>query len=719
MLFYKMKQLKYILFIFIVLSLPSCGPTDTIDISRNWKYQILEVDDEKIKSTEFKSIEYDDATWETQKILPGVIDKKRIKRVIWLRKWVTIPKAYENQDLGIYLGKVWDQEATYLNGVKIGSTGREYPEFHSTWNTSSSHFLPYELIKHGEKNLIAIRQFTNQQANFNGAPFIGNAFDVEVHNFWQRFLAEYLPMGFSIITLIIGIGGFITFLASSNRNKLQFIFGMMSLLWFILSLHFWLPSFGVLSWNLQDQLFYILTALMVFFIYIYLEGVFKFKIKWAKIVLLIALFGMCLLSITATENDPITGWRFNIIGPIGVIGQLLWGVVIIKAIMKRDRNARYFLFGYAVFLGTLIHDALMMNRIIMSSAFFITFGYPAMLISFSIVQIRSTFRIAQELKNSTATIEKKNKNLKQILDSVVESTDDLIKISLSVKDTTELLGSEMQNQAVSLEETSAIVTEISDSIEAVAENTAAQDEEVQKSDTLLLDYANALEKITGASKSAVQVGKQSSDDAEIITVSLNKVKDGMIALKDSSGAIEAIASIINDIAEQTNLLSLNASIEAARAGEHGKGFAVVAEEIGKLADNSVQQAKSIQNIVKDIVKNIDSETGLIIDSASYVSKINDSVGNVNRASEEILDLCFEQEKMTQTISDHMATISQGSGEIKVATGEQRNGIGEVVLTVNKLNDITTKVNNSSDKMIGISEILGHRIALLNKIIIDE
>ena len=78
--------------------------------------------------------------------------------------------------------------------------------------------------------------------------------------------------------------------------------------------------------------------------------------------------------------------------------------------------------------------------------------------------------------------------------------------------------------------------------------------------------------------------------------------------------IEKAASLIREINEKSfqldkieskqNILSLNASIEAARAGEFGRGFAVVAAEVGKLAVNSGEINKSINQSLKELTETI-------------------------------------------------------------------------------------------------------------------
>lgn len=172
----------------------------------------------------------------------------------------------------------------------------------------------------------------------------------------------------------------------------------------------------------------------------------------------------------------------------------------------------------------------------------------------------------------------------------------------------------------------------------------------------------------------------------------------METIKESSRSIVEITTMMNDIAEQTNLLSLNASIEAARAGESGRGFAVVAEEIGKLADRSIQQSKSIQSIISETVREIEEEVRIVQESAGEIASVGEAVQNAGNAVEKILKLCMNLEFITGTINKNFEEISKDSTEIASAIAAQNDSVMEVVGADEKLNAIMRDVFEANAEM---------------------
>ncbi len=723
-----MRRVLPLLFLVIGFFMAGCARPSDIDFSRDWKFHLSDISsvDFSVSGVAthpddalFLDPEYDASGWETLPSLPATISPVHRKALCWVRKDVVIPSSMKGRNLALYLGKIWDVEDTFLNGVRIGGTGLHYPDLNSEWNTTVYHELPGGLIRYDQPNVIVVRQFSDQRLIFNGMPFIGKEFKVRAYVFWIRFISEYIVMALGIMTLIVGMGMLIAYFFSRGKMAIMLHFGGISLLWFILTMHFWWPDFSFMTWHLQDNLFYVLISVLIVWIYFGLENMLEICIRWARIVMVTVGIFTAGLAASATIKDPMTGWRFDLIGPIGVLGQILWGFVIFRGILRRNKDAAVMLFGYILFLLSLVHDTLMMNGIIMSYAFLSNIAYPGFILSFAIIVFMRIQKLYDDLRVNSAEIEEKNARLKSVFMSVIESTDELIGISVAAKDNAENLSGQMQTQAAYLEETGSVVEEVSSSIQLIAENASGQDAVVRTSRNIILEYANALQTITESAQYAESLGSRSTEESSSVTGVLDSIREGMIKIKESSASIKDIANIINDIAERTNLLSLNAAIEAARAGEYGRGFAVVADEIGKLADSSVSQARSIQSIVDGVVRDIDIETDLIIRSSGSVSRVKDSADNVNDAVRVILSLCRSQVGLTESIEEQMEAMSRGSSETSIATNEQKLAMEEVMKAVSLLGEVAEKVNLSALELVNISERLSHRIALLNKIVIES
>jgi methyl-accepting chemotaxis protein len=319
---------------------------------------------------------------------------------------------------------------------------------------------------------------------------------------------------------------------------------------------------------------------------------------------------------------------------------------------------------------------------------------------------------SKDLVKSTTMIEEKNARLEHLVMNIAESVNELKILGDTAIKTTTILGDEMRTQSSSIEQTSAVIEEVSASIESIAKSAESQDLIIKQSRTVVDNYIESLNKLFTAAGSAESLSKKSNEQTDLITAKLDNIREGMLLLKNSSDSISEMADMINNIAEKTNLLSLNAAIEAARAGEHGRGFAVVADEIGKLADSSLIQSKTIQKVIVDIVKNIDLETSLVIESASSVSDVKNAVNNVGNAVEIILSLCRDQQKFTLQIKEYMEFITRGSSDISTATKEQDTAMNEVMLTVDSLSTVVSRINSSTQRIVEMSDILSKRIELL-------
>jgi uncharacterized protein YoxC len=244
-------------------------------------------------------------------------------------------------------------------------------------------------------------------------------------------------------------------------------------------------------------------------------------------------------------------------------------------------------------------------------------------------------------------------------DETGRGTDALTTACAQILEASQSLSQSAAEQARSLEDTTAALSEITGSISSNAEGCRVSE----------------------------QMAKKSSQDA---AESGAAVAEMVEAMRRITGKV----SILEEIAQQTTLLALNASIESARAGAQGKGFVVVAEEVQRLAERSRAAAREIAGLsgeslgvtertgrliatlvpaIRGTCERIQEVTAGSTEQAASVAELEAAVGQMNHVTRDNAALA---ERLGAAISDlgREAATLQGLAAASGAPGTGSAGL---------------------------------------------
>lgn len=292
--------------------------------------------------------------------------------------------------------------------------------------------------------------------------------------------------------------------------------------------------------------------------------------------------------------------------------------------------------------------------------------------------------------------------------------DDIGKLFKGFNSTVKNIRNLVSNLSDAIITTAKTSNEISTNAEELA--TSTQEQSSQTADVaaaieeMAVTVVETTKNVTIAADSAKEAGTTALEGGKVINNTILGIESISNVVTEAASAVEllgassekigAIVEVIDDIAEQTNLLALNAAIEAARAGEHGRGFAVVADEVGKLAERTINATKEISGMIADI----QSETGKAVNSIrkgkDEANKGKSFASEASASLEMILsktDMVIEQISQVATASEEQSStaeqISKNIEVINSVTQEAANGVQQIANSTENLNQLTEQLRD--------------------------
>lgn len=220
-----------------------------------------------------------------------------------------------------------------------------------------------------------------------------------------------------------------------------------------------------------------------------------------------------------------------------------------------------------------------------------------------------------------------------------------------------------KEQASRVSGSTAAVTELSSSIQQVAENAAAATRTAKQSGAAVTDAIARLSQIRRTVEEAAQRIQQ---------------------LGESGKRIGNIVEVIRQISEQTTMLALNAAIEAAHAGEHGRGFAVVADEVSSLAKRTGQSARDIEDLI-----------------ATISDQTSDAVRSMQAGTREV----EEGTKLVEATLADLKTLVSVIDDTAAAVQEQAIASDEIARNMDAVQRIAEQVVSASENAVQEGERL--------------
>ena len=311
-------------------------------------------------------------------------------------------------------------------------------------------------------------------------------------------------------------------------------------------------------------------------------------------------------------------------------------------------------------------------------------------------------------------MERNNEKVKNVLDSVQSLSQSLLKAGQALSQISE-------NESASVEELSATSEMLLEGSNRLDGKTRESMDNLNELDEWKNVVADNVEKVERTSRDLLEKTRENEKRLAELKGINGEVSRSMVETTDVaqklSAAVDQIGmtlNLISDISSSTNLLALNASIEAARAGEAGRGVAVGAQEVGNLANSTLESLHEVEKVIQTVQDNVKEITLYVNDNSQKLERQNEYFTNVYAGIQDMTQLLgiaadavsamgeahHKQAKVIQstvTINKEIAEdISKENTQFHSINGMVESNVKDIAEMSNQINTINGMVDEISN-----------------------
>ena len=391
----RQNKILFLSFIFLALFFTSCkSENEKIDLTSGWTYSLSESQDfQPLDNSKLSNLE-------------TLVPKNY--GFIWLKKSFTVPVSLKGQNLGVYLGRISIADETYLNGAFIGGEGRFPDKEFSAWNTARFYTIPNNLLNENQNELL-VKIWVDGEGSIVSNPFIGTVNEAKTAASHEAFWNSKINLIFAFIMIVIaGYHLMLYFKNKTERENLMFaLINLLSALYLSVFFYAELPfaldshiSFlffqKIFSNSLPFFIAYMVTSFVITFVHSTENKIIRYiRIAFLIIPVVIILFAPDYQTLRAMR------WTFMMLVP----PMLYMLVILIMALVRKEKDAVILLLGFSPLLGTLLIDLIVHNILnIFSFPYITSIGWQLVIVSL-------LFVLANRFVKSKRQVEDLNRNL--------------------------------------------------------------------------------------------------------------------------------------------------------------------------------------------------------------------------------------------------------------------------------------------------------------------